>query len=539
MSTAMTNLLPIDDVELARRIEDLLSTQARRYQRLWMYYRNPMLPRAIERNEQGCDRPYRQAQEWGLPSRVTGFSFGDGILCTRAVDEVARKEVVIENDIGWRIETMVDFLFGKPITITSGASDPSRRRVIEKLLAQIIENNGGALMLQQLATLGAVYGFVDVLVKLDPAACETAHPAQTSTITPDGDAPSPGSAASPERRCLPPAGADGDAMLARLAQAIRLEVIEPSRALPLLSESDWRRVNAYVQVYSQASPPPQRPAPPASRRWLSRILAQLAPAPRNDYIEPTVITEVITAARWQRFRGTTLIAEGDNSLGAIPLVHIQNLPVPFQYAGTSEVEQLAPLQDELNTRLSDRANRITMQSFKMYLGKGIENFTDLPVSPGRMWMTENENADIVEFGGESSSESEDLHITELREAMDKISGVTPIAAGAIRNRVGNLTSAAALRVTLMALLAKTERKRTIYGGAIARICELSLAWLDCAGLFHTTPEERRVEIRWPTLLPDTETERLRDLQIKRALGVPKETLLRELGYDTADDSPQR
>jgi hypothetical protein len=359
---------------------------------------------------------------------------------------------------------------------------------------------------------------------------------QTSTITPDGDAPSTGSAAPPERRCLPPAG---DAPLARLAQAIRLEIVEPSRALPLLSESDWRRVHAYVQVYSQTSPPPQRPAPPPARRWLSRILAQLAPAPRDAYIEPTVITEVITAARWQRFRGTTLIAEGANSLGAIPLVHIQNLPVPFQYAGTSEVEQLAPLQDELNTRLSDRANRITMQSFKMYLGKGIENFTDLPVSPGRMWMTENENADIVEFGGESSSQGEDLHITELREAMDKISGVTPIAAGAIRNRVGNLTSAAALRVTLMALLAKTERKRTIYGGAIARICELSLAWLDCAGLFPTTSEERRVEIHWPTLLPDTETERLRDLQIKRALGVPKETLLRELGYDTADDSPQR
>src|SRR5687767_346493 len=136
-------------------------------------------------------------------------------------------------------------------------------------------------------------------------------------------------------------------------------------------------------------------------------------------------------------------------------------------------------------------HRITMQSFKMYLGKGIENFTSLPVAPGRMWMTDNDAADVIEFGGDATSPSEDRHIVELREALDKTSGVTPIAAGAIKGRIGRLTSGAALRVTLMALLAKTERKRTAYGRAIEQMCELSLAWLDRAGLFRTSPDERR------------------------------------------------
>ena len=31
--------------------------------------------------------------------------------------DIARKEVVIENDIGWRIEAMVDYLFGKALVI--------------------------------------------------------------------------------------------------------------------------------------------------------------------------------------------------------------------------------------------------------------------------------------------------------------------------------------------------------------------------------------------------------------------------------------
>jgi hypothetical protein len=211
-------------------------------------------------------------------------------------------------------------------------------------------------------------------------------------------------------------------------------------------------------------------------------------------------------------------------------VHVQNTAVPLEYAGASDVEPLVPLQDELNTRLSDRANRITLQSFKMYLGKSIENFTSMPVAPGRMWMSDDPNADVIEFGGDASCPSEDAHISDMREALDKTSGVTPIAAGAIKGRIGNLTSAAALRVTLQALLAKTEKKRTTYGAAIAQMCELALAWLDRAGLFATTPDERQVELSWPSPIPENELERLQEAEAKARLGVPREVLLRELGY---------
>src|SRR5262249_18470583 len=136
--------------------------------RLWAYYRNPMRPGVVPPDEQGSERPYKQAQEWGLPSRITGVRSGAEIFSGASVDGVARKEVVIENDIAWRIDTMVDYLFGKPIVLNSAAVDPDRRAVIEQLLRQIIAHNGGIVFLQQLALLGAVYGFIDVLVKFDP-----------------------------------------------------------------------------------------------------------------------------------------------------------------------------------------------------------------------------------------------------------------------------------------------------------------------------------------------------------------------------------
>ena len=552
--------------QLQARIEHLRSVDGVRLRRLWAYYRNPMRAGKLLEYDSGSDRPYRQAQEWGMPSRITGLRSGREIFEAQQDEAVKRKEVVIENDIGWRIDTMVDYLFGKPLVIQSLAPDATRRKVIDRLVRAIVAHNGGLLLLQQLALIGAVYGFVDVLVKLDledftgagwpkdfpdeqtqvlgdggsgrqelgepPLGAESAklgkgqegggdagpaHAAEPGSPQPASDSAEPGA----RRHSL-------EALIQRLARMIRLEIVEPTRALPFLSREDYREVDAYGQVY-------ELPATPEStsgnqndqstwwqRLWQKTILRQKE--------QTVIVTEIITPTRWQRYQDEKLIGEGENSLGEIPLVHIQNTAVPFEYAGVSDVEMLIPLQDELNTRLSDRANRIALQSFKMYLGKGIDGFADLPVAPGRMWTTDNTDAEVIEFGGDSDAPAESLHIADIREALDKTSGVTPIAAGAIKNRIGRLTSAAALRITLMSLISRTEKKRTTYGLGLRRIIELSLAWLDRAGVFATTEEERRVELHWPSPLPANELEKLQEGESKLRLGVPKEVVLRELGY---------
>src|SRR5205823_2678796 len=69
-----------------------------------------------------------------------------------------------------------------------------------------------------------------------------------------------------------------------------------------------------------------------------------------------VSLELITSSHWTRIDNGLVVAEGANSLGRIPLVHVQNAAAPFEYSGAGDVEPLIPLQDELNTRLSDRAS---------------------------------------------------------------------------------------------------------------------------------------------------------------------------------------
>jgi len=246
---------------------------------------------------------------------------------------------------------------------------------------------------------------------------------------------------------------------------------------------------------------------------------------------------------WQRYKCGVLVQEAENGLGMVPFVRYENAADPAAGtrvgpagsaavdAGVGDVEPLIGLQDELNTRLSDRAYRVTMTSFKMYLGKGIGDFTDRPIGPGQMWGTDNLDASIEAFGGDAATPSEDAHINEVREGLDKISGVSPVAAGLIRGKLGNLTSAIALRLTLVALLARTQRKRAVLTKTIGEIVRRALEMLDQAGVFATNAAERGIDINWPTPLAESDMDRLNEAKAKLDLGVPRDVVLRELGYE--------
>ena len=145
---------------------------------------------------------------------------------------------------------------------------------------------------------------------------------------------------------------------------------------------------------------------------------------------------------------------------------------------------------------------------------------------------DNPEAAIEEFGGDTATPSEGMHIAEVREAMDKVSGVTPVVAGVLKNKLGNLTSAVALRLTLMGMLSKNERKRFTYSEGLKQICKTVLAMLDKANIYKSRRVDREVDVVFPSPLPENLMEKLREAQIKKELGVPTERVLRELGYDT-------
>jgi len=130
-------------------VDERSAEVARRFSRLWEYYANRMEDvidtAASGRKVSETGRCYVQAQEYGLPSRITGLiqSAGAGVFGGRAVKDMRRKEVVIENDIGWRINAAVDFLFGKPISFVSRSPEKLKRAEVEAILKAVFSANGG------------------------------------------------------------------------------------------------------------------------------------------------------------------------------------------------------------------------------------------------------------------------------------------------------------------------------------------------------------------------------------------------------------
>jgi hypothetical protein len=470
--------------------------------KMWEYYANRTYETAglgaLERKVNESGRSYVQGQESGLPARITGLVHlaNGGVFGAKAIKDVQRKEVVIENDIAWRINAAVDFLFGKPISFVSKSPDSRKRAEIESIIKAVFSANGAIGFLQDMAVLGSVYGFVDCLVRPGDEILESISSSLQTFSLED---------------------------VLQLAQTIVLELIEAPRALPILEEDDYRKIRCYVQHFRQ-----KKNALSSGRSFLSRLLPQQIRA--RDSRQVVDVTEIISPSVWQRYEDKQLVAEGELPWGFLPVIHIQNIAQPYYYEGLSDVEPLIPLQDELNTRLSDRASRITFQSFKMYLGKGIEGFEERPISPGRMWYTDNPDATIEEFGGDARAPSEGMHIAETRESMDKVSGVTPVVAGVIKNRLGHLTSGVALRLTLIGMLSKTERKKFTYGEGLKKIARMVLAMLDRANIYKTSDIEREVEIIFGSPLPENVMEKLQEAQIKKELGVPTEQVLKELGY---------
>lgn len=489
----------LDEALLALVIDEHLRATLPRLERLWTYYRNPVEPGASGWADPPGSRPgrrYRLGQEAGLPERLVGRR--DVASDDRSA---ARREVVIENDIAWRVQSMVDFMFGRPLVLTSTARDERVRGAVERLLDAVWEHSGGIALLQDLALLGHVYGHVDLLLRADPELREVGVRG-------------------------PVAAADAAHDIAR---HLRIEVVDPTRGIPILNPADYRRLDAYVVHFQRQLNAVEQ------ERSLRRWMPWHAHGVRGQR-RVIGVTEIFSAEHWQAYEDERLVAEGPNLAGGQepPVVHIQNISQPLRYAGLGEVEPLIPLQDELNTRLSDRASRVTMQSFKMYLAKGVDGFDRAPVGPGQIWSTDNMEARIEAFGGDAASPSEDRHIDEIREALDKASGIPPIAGGVVRAKIGNLSSATALRITLMGVLAKTARKRVTYGRGIERMCRLVLGALDAAGILRTDEADRGVSLQWPDPLPVDLSEQIQAARVKEELGVPRERVLAELGYAPVD-----
>ncbi|MEM0914779.1 MAG: hypothetical protein AAGK09_09245, partial [Planctomycetota bacterium] len=288
------------------------------------YYRNPAR-RVGTIDAAGTSQTTRRlAQEAGLPARVTGVR-REGLARTGGDDRsFGRREVVIENDIAWRVQVMIDFLFGKMPLLVSAAEDERTREVVEALIDAAWDASGGLETLQDAALMAHVFGHVDFVVRVDELGLRAA-----------------GRRASRARLGSGSGAASHEVLLeiaAEAGRAFRIEAVDPRRSVPVLDADDYRVLDGYVIHYERESNGVERVGLRrgvfGGESWGRRLK-------REAY------TEVFGPDGHEVWVGGELVAKEDGGVfdGMVPVVHVQNQSQPLVYAGVGEVEPLIPLQD--------------------------------------------------------------------------------------------------------------------------------------------------------------------------------------------------
>ena len=315
--------------DLLARLAWLRDVVGPRLERYLGYYRNPMtelagvLPCASSAGF--LVKPWRQYQEIGLPARITGFRCAaDGSSQATGAVDVQRKEVVIENDIAWRIDTLVDFAAARLPAITSVAAEAGRRAVLNGVILAVLDTftgdaggDGALRLMQELVLQGAINGSAWV------------HVRPTEELLNHG-----GGAV----------GATED-----MRRWLRVEMVEARKACA---------VGEYVAMLRDCV----KGAVPVNggggvwhrmRNWF--IGAGVPTAEEFSF-------DVFGANLWQRYERGVLVQEAENALGMVPFVRYVNAADPAAGTrvgpagsgavdvGVGDVEALIGLQDELNTR---------------------------------------------------------------------------------------------------------------------------------------------------------------------------------------------
>ncbi len=119
--------IPLDEPLLELLLAEHEAIALPRLSRMWNYYRNAL---AEPKGSGGSvDSPYQRV---GLPKRLL-----DKQALVR--DDRFQREIVIENDIAWRIHTLVDFMFPAAPKIISQAGSSELRSEIEAILEAVFD----------------------------------------------------------------------------------------------------------------------------------------------------------------------------------------------------------------------------------------------------------------------------------------------------------------------------------------------------------------------------------------------------------------
>ena len=255
---------------------------------------------------------------------------------------------------------------------------------------------------------------------------------------------------------------------------------------------------------------------------------------KRTKIKKVVYKQIWTKDRVEEYIGKDLKSKGENKYGIIPFVQIKNFPVVGKTEGTSDIEDLIPLNVELNMKKSDISEIIDYHSAPVTVVFGAK-VSALEKGANKIWGGLPKDAKVQNLELNSDLRASVDYVGGLKMAMHEIGGVPTGALGGTQ-AISN-TSGVALQFINMPLIERTRVKKMCTQSGLEQVTKLILL-ISFMEKLIIKPEEVSgydffySEVKLPDTLPKDTLIELQELESEMRMHLESRTgALERLGRD--------
>lgn len=284
---------------------------------------------------------------------------------------------------------------------------------------------------------------------------------------------------------------------------IRLSVMPTQFVFPRFNDHDKDRLESFLIMY------------PIRKEEETGILFKRT-------IETTVVyKEFWTATEIVVYEGGNEVDRMENPYGFIPFVQIKNFPIAGRTRGQGDLDDIIPLNVELNTKKSDMSEVIDYHSAPITLVYGAK-IGNLEKGANKVWGGLPKDAKVENLGLQGDLMASSSYVSDVKTSMCEIAGIPETVLGG-SSAISN-TSGVALQYINLPLIERTRIKRNCSATGLQRVNKMILFIALEHGLIEkpdsiSMKDFLRNTVELPDTLPKDELIELQKIQQEMTLGL--------------------
>lgn len=251
-----------------------------------------------------------------------------------------------------------------------------------------------------------------------------------------------------------------------------------------------------------------------------------------------VYRQVWTATNVEEFIGDEKIATYTNKYKVIPFFHFKNLELSGNSYGISDLEDLIPLNVELNLKSSDVSEIIEYHSAPITVVYGAR-VGQLEKGANKVWGGLPKDSKVENLALDTDLTASRNYYQDVKQAMHEVGGIPESALGKSQG-ISN-TSGVALQLAMLPLIERTRNKRALTSRTLSEMNKLMIKIGLVEGIIEGNIDQFKKgdiyakdiyqnEIIWSDNLPKDALVEVQSIQLEMKLGLEdREGALKRLG----------